>query len=51
MEAADYMYGITMEEPGASNIISLHLTEETAEDGTAVPVGADLPEPLWKKPE
>jgi chromosome segregation protein len=27
MEAADYLYGITMEEPGASKAISLQFTE------------------------
>jgi chromosome segregation protein len=33
MEAADYIYGITMQEPGSSKAISMHMTEaeETAE--------------------
>jgi chromosome segregation protein len=31
MEEADYIYGITMEEPGSSKVISMHLTEPDAE--------------------
>jgi chromosome segregation protein len=27
MESADYLYGITMEEPGSSKVISMHMTE------------------------
>ncbi len=27
MEAAEYIYGITMEEPGVSNVVSMHLAE------------------------
>ena len=27
LEAAEYIYGITMEEPGVSNVVSMHLTE------------------------
>jgi chromosome segregation protein len=29
MEAAEYIYGITMEEPGVSNVVSMHLAEAT----------------------
>ncbi len=31
MEASDYLYGITMEEPGSSKVISMHLAEAEAE--------------------
>jgi chromosome segregation protein len=27
MEAANYIYGITMEEPGSSKVVSMHLAE------------------------
>jgi chromosome segregation ATPase len=27
MESADYLYGITMEEPGSSQVVSMHLAE------------------------
>jgi len=30
MEAANYIYGITMEEPGSSKAISMHMTDEAA---------------------
>ncbi|MBI5739703.1 MAG: chromosome segregation protein SMC [Nitrospirae bacterium] len=29
MEAANYIYGITMEEPGSSKVVSMHLTEKS----------------------
>jgi chromosome segregation protein len=29
MEVADYLYGVTMEEPGISKVVSMHLAEET----------------------
>jgi chromosome segregation protein len=31
MEAADYLYGVTMQEPGISKLISVRLTGEPAE--------------------
>lgn len=36
MEAVDYLYGITMEEPGVSKVISMHLAEAEAEAEAAV---------------
>jgi chromosome segregation ATPase len=34
MEATDYLYGITMEEPGASKVVSMHLAEAEVEAET-----------------
>ena len=32
MEAADFIYGVTMEEAGSSHVVSLKLGKETYED-------------------
>jgi chromosome segregation protein len=33
MEAADWLYGVTMEEPGVSSIVGVHLEEVLAQAG------------------
>lgn len=40
MEAADNLYGVTMQEPGISKIISVKLTSEDSDPKVAEPVGA-----------
>jgi chromosome segregation protein len=37
MESADWLYGVTMEEPGISSIVGVHLDEVLA---GAAPVGS-----------
>ena len=41
MEATDYLYGITMEEPGSSKVVSMHITEAEVEEKTEVETEAE----------
>ncbi|MEN8264098.1 MAG: chromosome segregation protein SMC [Nitrospirota bacterium] len=41
MEASDYLYGITMEEPGSSKVVSMHLSDAEMEDKTEVETEAE----------
>ena len=44
MEAADYLYGITMEEPGISTLVSVSLEDRTAKPAEAIGFDDDLRE-------
>jgi chromosome segregation protein len=46
MEAADYLYGVTMEEPGMSKMVSVRLEGEHEDDLKPAPTTNELGEPV-----